>query len=162
MFRGDDENSNPQMIDHAKTQRRLCDLPGRPCVVARPVEDATPRPVRKTADGTSNQRSARHNCHRKLQRKLRRNPHELEGKPVARTPNRFHGKVVVDPAGDGRDAGRIADEVISPLVGLVGSEVTVTIEIEVRIPSGAPDNVVRTVTENSRTLKFTSQGLEED
>ena len=64
--------------------------------------------------------------------------------------------------GDGRDAGRIADEVISPLVGLVGSEVTVTIEIEVRIPSGAPDNVVRTVTENSRTLKFTSQGLEED
>ena len=51
---------------------------------------------------------------------------------------------------------------ISHLVGLVGSEVTVTIEIEARIPSGAPDNVVRTVTENSRTLKFTSQGFEED
>jgi predicted AAA+ superfamily ATPase len=84
------------------------------------------------------------------------------GKPVARTPNRFHGTVVVDPARVGRDAGRIADEVISHLVGLVGSEVTVTIEIEARIPSGAPDNVVRTVTENSRTLKFTSQGFEED
>jgi predicted AAA+ superfamily ATPase len=84
------------------------------------------------------------------------------GKPVVRTPNRFHGTVVVDPARVGRDAGRIADEVISHLVGLVGSEVTVTIEIEARIPSGAPDNVVRTVTENSRTLKFTSQGFEED
>lgn len=84
------------------------------------------------------------------------------GKPVARNPNRFHGTVVVDPARVGRDAGRIADEVISHLVGLVGSEVTVTIEIEARIPSGAPDNVVRTVTENSRTLKFTSQGFEED
>jgi hypothetical protein len=35
---------------------------------------ATPRPVRKTADGISNQRSARHKCPRKLQRKLRRNP----------------------------------------------------------------------------------------
>ncbi len=84
------------------------------------------------------------------------------GRPIARTPKRFHGAVVVDPARVGRDAGRIADEVISHLVGLVGSEVTVTIEIEARIPSGAPDNVVRTVTENSRTLKFTSQGFEED
>jgi hypothetical protein len=81
---------------------------------------------------------------------------------VVRTSKRFHGTVVVDPARVGRDAGRIADEVISHLVGLVGSEVTVTIEIEARIPSGAPDNVVRTVTENSRTLKFTSQGFEED
>jgi predicted AAA+ superfamily ATPase len=84
------------------------------------------------------------------------------GRPIARAPKRFHGAVVVDPARVGRDAGRIADEVISHLVGLVGSEVTVTIEIEARIPSGAPDNVVRTVTENSRTLKFTSQGFEED
>jgi hypothetical protein len=38
--------------------------------------------------------------------------------------------------------------------------VKVTLEIEAEIPSGAPDNVVRTVTENSRTLKFTSQGFE--
>jgi hypothetical protein len=36
----------------------------------------------------------------------------------------------------------------------------VTLEIEMEIPSGAPDNVVRTITENSRTLKFTSQGFE--
>jgi len=28
------------------------------------------------------------------------------------------------------------------------------------IPAGAPDNVVRTVTENSRTLKFGSSGFE--
>jgi len=44
---------------------------------------------------------------------------------------------------------------------LVGSEVTVTLEIEASIPEGAPDNVVRIVTENSRTLKFTAQGFEE-
>jgi len=29
------------------------------------------------------------------------------------------------------------------------------------IPNGAPDNVVRTVTENCRTLKFESSGFEE-
>ena len=41
-------------------------------------------------------------------------------------------------------------------------EVKVTLEIEAEIPNGTPDNVVRTVTENSRTLKFTSQGFEEE
>jgi hypothetical protein len=34
MFQGDDENSNPKMLEHAKSQRKLCELPGRPCVVA--------------------------------------------------------------------------------------------------------------------------------
>ena len=71
-------------------------------------------------------------------------------------PKRFHGTVKLDPARVGRDAGRIADEVISHLAGLVGSNVTVTLEIEAEIKSGAPDNVVRTVTENCRTLKFMS------
>jgi hypothetical protein len=41
-------------------------------------------------------------------------------------------------------------------IRLVGSSVHVTLEIEAEIPEGAPDNVVQTVTENSRTLKFTS------
>ena len=54
------------------------------------------------------------------------------------------------------------DEVISHLSGLIGAKVTVTLEIEAEVPSGAPDNVVRTVTENSRTLKFTSQGFEKE
>jgi len=60
----------------------------------------------------------------------------------------------------GRDAPRIAEEVVAHLVGLVGSEVKVTLEIEAEIPSGVPDHVVRTVTENSKALKFTSHGFE--
>jgi hypothetical protein len=68
----------------------------------------------------------------------------------------------LDPARVGRDAGRIADEVISHLAGLVGASVKVTLEIEAEIQSGAPENVVRTVTENSRTLKFTTHGFEEE
>ena len=61
-----------------------------------------------------------------------------------------------------RDGGQIADEVISHLHGLIGAEVTVTLDIQAKVPSGAPDNVVRTVTENARTLKFTSQGFERE
>jgi hypothetical protein len=82
--------------------------------------------------------------------------------PASPGPRRFHGSVTLDTARVGRDASRIAEEVISHLSGLVGANVTVTLEIEAEIPSGAPDHVVRTVTENSRTLKFTTHGFEKD
>ena len=84
------------------------------------------------------------------------------GEVGARRPKRFHGTVNLDPVRVGRDAGRIADEVISHLTGLVGSSVKVTLEIEATVEAGAPENVVRTVTENSRTLKFTTHGFEEE
>ncbi|MFZ1829153.1 MAG: Swt1 family HEPN domain-containing protein [Candidatus Competibacteraceae bacterium] len=87
---------------------------------------------------------------------------QSEAPPGAVKPKRFHGTAVLDATRVGRDASRIADEVISHLAGLVGARVTVTIEVEAEIPDGAPDNVVRTVTENSRTLKFTSQGFEKE
>jgi hypothetical protein len=38
----------------------------------------------------------------------------------------------------------------------------VLLEIEAEIQAGTPENVVRTVTENSRTLKFTTHGFEEE
>ena len=81
--------------------------------------------------------------------------------PPEKKARRFHGAVTLDATRVGRDAGRIAEEVVAHLSGLVGAEVTVTLEIEAEIPGGAPDNVVRTVTENSRTLKFGSHGFEE-
>jgi len=52
--------------------------------------------------------------------------------------------------------------VISHLVGQPEAEVTVTLEIAARLPDGASEQVVRTVTENSRTLKFDSHGFERE
>ncbi|MDU3041130.1 Swt1 family HEPN domain-containing protein [Bradyrhizobium sp.] len=80
--------------------------------------------------------------------------------PAAPQLRRFHGSVRVDSTRVGRDASRIADEVIAHLAGQVGAEVIVTIEIEAKLPNGASDQLVRTVTENSRTLKFDNQGFE--
>jgi predicted AAA+ superfamily ATPase len=77
-------------------------------------------------------------------------------------PRRFHGSVTLDTTRVGRDAGRIAEEVVAHLSGLVGADVTVTLEIHAAVPSGAPDNVVRTVTENCRTLKFSDHGFENE
>ncbi|MEI8164817.1 MAG: Swt1 family HEPN domain-containing protein [Chloroflexales bacterium] len=84
------------------------------------------------------------------------------GPPPAPKPRRFHGTVTLDSARVGRDASKIADELITHLVGLLGASVRVTLEIEADIPNGTPDNVVRTVTENSRVLKFTQAGFEEE
>ena len=68
--------------------------------------------------------------------------------------------MALDATRVGRDAGRIAEEVIALIAGLTGAQVTVTLEIEATVPDGAPEHVVRVVTENSRTLTFTSQGYE--
>ena len=84
------------------------------------------------------------------------------GQPAAPRPTRFHGSVALDATRAGRDASQVADEVISHLAGLVGADVRVTLEIEAEIPDGAPERVVRTVTENSRTLKFDSHGFERE
>ena len=66
----------------------------------------------------------------------------------------------LDPTRVGRDAGQVADEVIAHIVGLLGADVKLTLEIEAIIPDGAPEHVVRTVTENSRTLNFSDSGFE--
>jgi predicted AAA+ superfamily ATPase len=84
----------------------------------------------------------------------------LPGPVATPRPRRFHGSVTLDPTRVGRDAGRIAEEVIAHIAGLTGSQVTVTLEIEATVPDGAPEQVVRIVTENSRTLRFTSHGFE--
>lgn len=82
--------------------------------------------------------------------------------PPERRLRRYHGTVQLDPERVGRDAGRIADEVIAHLAGHVGAEVTVTLEIEAKFPDGASEQIVRVVTENSQTLKFTSHGFESE
>lgn len=82
--------------------------------------------------------------------------------PTTAKPTRFHATVTLDSLRVGRDAGKIADEVIAHLVGLATAGVQITLEIEARVPDGAPDHVVRTVTENCRTLKFESFGFEQE
>lgn len=82
--------------------------------------------------------------------------------PTAALPRRFHGTVELDPERVGRDAGRIAEEVIAHLVAKKDAHVSVTLEIQAELPQGADESLVRIVTENARTLKFKSQGFERE
>ncbi|HTV39285.1 MAG TPA: Swt1 family HEPN domain-containing protein [Candidatus Sulfotelmatobacter sp.] len=77
-------------------------------------------------------------------------------------PTRFFGSVKLDPARLNRDAAQVSAEVLQHLTSLVGSDVEVTMEIQARVSDGIPENVIRTVSENCKTLKFHIQGFEKD
>jgi len=85
-----------------------------------------------------------------------------QGTGVAGGPTRFHGAAALDPTRIGRDAGKIAEEVVQHLSGLIGAELEVTLEIQAKIPEGVPEHQVRTVTENCRTLRFKHHGFEKE
>ena len=82
--------------------------------------------------------------------------------PVAPLPKRFHGTVLLTADRVGRDAGAIAEEIITHLAVQKGARVTVRLEIEAELPEGARTELIRTVTENARALHFTSFGFEEE
>jgi hypothetical protein len=73
---------------------------------------------------------------------------------------RFYAAVKLDPERYQRDFGRIASEVITNLAGQLGTEIEITVEIHAKNEEGFSDNVVRTVSENARTLKVDESGFE--
>jgi hypothetical protein len=77
-------------------------------------------------------------------------------------PRRYHGRVETGSQRLGVFAGTIANEIVQHLALVPGAQVTITIEIQATVPDGVPENVVRTVAENSRTLHFSSSSFEED
>jgi hypothetical protein len=80
--------------------------------------------------------------------------------PARRDPTRFYGTIDVDPERVARDAGRVAQEVLAHLVGIVDSDVEVSIEITASVKDGIDPAIVRAVAENCKTLKFRSFGFE--
>jgi hypothetical protein len=61
-----------------------------------------------------------------------------------------------------RDAGKIADEILSHLVALPDARLKVFVEIEAEMPQGVPEEVQRTVSENAGVLRFNSHGFERE
>ncbi|MBT5356878.1 MAG: ATP-binding protein [Rhodospirillaceae bacterium] len=80
--------------------------------------------------------------------------------PAERLPRRFYGTVSVNPERLGRDAGKVAEEVLQHLSLLPGAKVNVSIEIEAEMPEGADADTQRVVSENALALKFDQHGFE--
>ena len=90
------------------------------------------------------------------------------GKRVAEEPGarekvltRYYGRVEIDPQRVHKDMGVIVEEVVERLTSQVGCEVKITVEINAECSEGFDESTVRTISENSRTLKFEHYGFEE-
>ena len=60
-----------------------------------------------------------------------------------------------------KDVNNLVQEVISYLSSVEGAEVEITLDVTAKLPNGAPVPIVRTVTENCRTLKVKDFGFSE-
>ena len=87
---------------------------------------------------------------------------EDDGSGEAPVTTRFYGRATLNSDRVGKNAGDIAEKVIAHLSGQEGSEVVVTIEVQATNSQGFDDHIIRTVTENCRTLNFDSHEFEDD
>ena len=72
---------------------------------------------------------------------------------------RFFMSAKLDTTRVNRDVNNYVQEIIQHLIAVDGSDVKLTLEVEVTAPNGVPDNTVRTVSENCRTLKVKDFGF---
>ena len=84
-----------------------------------------------------------------------------EPEPQPKTLSRYYGRVQIDAQRVNREMGLIVEEVIQRLTSQVGSDVNITLEIRAHRAQGFDESTVRTVSENSRTLKFEQFEFEE-
>jgi len=84
-------------------------------------------------------------------------PPESEEKALSR----YYGRVSIDPQRVNKDMGVIVEEVIERLTSQLGCDVEITLEVHADKKDGFDESTVRTISENSRTLKFDDYGFEE-
>ncbi len=83
------------------------------------------------------------------------------GGPPEKVLSRYYGRVEIDPQRVNKDMGLIVEEVIERLTSQIGCEVEITLEINANWSEGFDESTIRTISENSRTLKFEHYGFEE-
>ena len=73
----------------------------------------------------------------------------------------FVGTVNLKALRMGSQVGAISEEVIQHLSVLPGARVKATLELQIEVPDGVSDEVIRTVSENAKTLGFDHASFEE-
>ncbi|GGL57492.1 hypothetical protein [Sporolactobacillus putidus] len=73
----------------------------------------------------------------------------------------FYMSARLDNTRTNRDVSRLVDEIISHLTSIDGSDVDISLDVNATVKKGIPQNTVRTVSENCRTLKVTDFGFDE-
>ena len=83
--------------------------------------------------------------------------------PATETPKNRHFNMTaqLDNTRINRDVQRLMEEVISHITNVDGAQSEILLEVNITVPSGLPSGVIRTVSENCRTLKVQSFGFDE-
>jgi len=66
----------------------------------------------------------------------------------------FFGSVKIDANKIGSTAGTINTEILQHLSNFSGAQINITLDIQVSIPDGVPDDIARIIRENCKALKF--------
>jgi predicted AAA+ superfamily ATPase len=85
----------------------------------------------------------------------------VEASPAVRNV-RFFGVYPLDPQRYGRDLNRLSQEILQQLAAVDGVTLSVTVEVHAERAEGFPDDKVRVVTENARTLRFSQAAFEDE
>ena len=83
----------------------------------------------------------------------------MDGQP---DPTRYFGSVDLNPQTLASLAREVSQEVINHLQSIYGAEVKLSLEIEVTVPDGIPEDRRPTVTENAAALRFDQSDFGED
>ena len=81
--------------------------------------------------------------------------------PIVKKVTRYYGRAQLDPQRVHKDMVLIVEEVVQRLTSQIGCNVEITLEISAQRPDGFDESTMRTISENSRTLKFEQFGFEE-
>jgi len=82
------------------------------------------------------------------------------GGTAAAKPKAFHGSVQINPATAKMRLVQVAEEIISVLSGDPNASLNITVEINAEFPTGASDQIKRSVTENATSLGFKTKDWE--
>ena len=84
--------------------------------------------------------------------------------PVPKPPipinKHFYMSAKLDNVRINKDVNTYVQEIIQHLTAVTGADVEIRLEVEVNAPDGIPNNTVRTVSENCRTLKVKEFGFD--
>ena len=80
--------------------------------------------------------------------------------PTKQQPTFFHATTTMDGHRSLMKIGKIDENVLAHLASIPGAEVKITYTLEVTVPNGIPDNTLRTVNENAKSLKIDTHGFE--
>lgn len=79
---------------------------------------------------------------------------------IHKQPTFFHATATMDGHRSLMKIGKIDENVLAHLSSIPGAEVKITYTLEVTVPTGIPDNTLRTVNENAKSLKIDTHGFE--